>query len=69
MRYAIINERVPKDSTHCTICPALFTTGYVRDLSTSLRYCGVDCLMEHIASSEAAFSCISVPRIEHRVHA
>lgn len=52
MRFVIVNERLPRFVKKCCMCPALFESGYTRDLTTGLFYCDTICVEAHERSSQ-----------------
>lgn len=57
MRYAIVNDRSPRNGglpVICPLCPTILEKGYTRDLDTRICYCGPHCLEEHIFQSTHA---------------
>jgi hypothetical protein len=43
MKFVMVNNRTPRDSSVCTACSQPLERDYLHDLSTSRRYCGVEC--------------------------
>jgi hypothetical protein len=43
MRFVLVNDRVPRESSICARCGALLATGYVRNVSSRRSYCGYAC--------------------------
>ena len=43
MRFVLVNDRVPRESSTCAHCAALLGTGYLRDISSRLPYCSYEC--------------------------
>jgi hypothetical protein len=43
MRFVWVNDRVPRISSKCAQCGASLKTGYLRDVSSRLPYCGYEC--------------------------
>jgi hypothetical protein len=55
MRFVLVNDRAPHPRSTCAQCGAPLVAGYVRDLSSRLRYCDHRCYP--VATS--LLSCIS----------
>lgn len=51
MRYVLVNERVPKTNRYCALCTARLDDGYLREIDTRIKYCGVACYTEHCNSA------------------
>jgi hypothetical protein len=43
MRFVVVNDMAPRKTLVCTACSRPLEQGYLRDISTSRRYCGVEC--------------------------
>jgi hypothetical protein len=43
IRFVLVNNMVPRRPTVCTECSRPLKRDYLHDLSTSKRYCGVEC--------------------------
>lgn len=43
MRFVLVNNRAPRTPSVCAECSRPLERGYLHDLSTSRRYCGVEC--------------------------
>jgi hypothetical protein len=43
MKYVVVNNMAPRRPSVCTECSRPLERGYLHDLSTSKRYCGVEC--------------------------
>jgi hypothetical protein len=43
MKFVVVNNRVPRNASVCAACSRPLELGYLLDLSTSRRYCGVEC--------------------------
>jgi hypothetical protein len=43
MKFVVVNHMVPRDPAVCTACSRPLERGYLHDLSTSRRYCGIEC--------------------------
>jgi hypothetical protein len=43
MQYVLVNNMAPRNPSVCAACSRPLDRGYLHDLSTSKRYCGVEC--------------------------
>ena len=43
MKFVLVNGMAPRNPSICTECSRPLERGYLHDLSTSRRYCGVEC--------------------------
>jgi hypothetical protein len=43
MKFVMVNNMTPRDPSGCTACSQPPERGYLHDLFTSRRYCGVEC--------------------------
>jgi hypothetical protein len=43
MKYVLVNNMAPRKPSVCTACSRPLEWSYLHDLSTSKRYCGVEC--------------------------
>jgi hypothetical protein len=43
MKFVVVNNRAPRNPSICSECSRPLERGYLHDLSTSRRYCGVEC--------------------------
>jgi hypothetical protein len=53
MNFVLVNHRTPRKPSCCAACSRPFQRSYLRDLSTSNRYCGVECYPGLAADSTA----------------
>jgi hypothetical protein len=51
MKFVVVNNRAPRRSSVCTECSRRLDRGYLHDLSTSKRYCGIECYPQWIMVS------------------
>ena len=51
MRFVVVNDMAPRNPSVCAACSRPLERGYLYDLSTSRRYCGVECHPRWIALS------------------
>jgi hypothetical protein len=43
MKFVVVNNMAPRGSCVCAECSRPLERGYLHDLSTSKRYCGIEC--------------------------
>jgi hypothetical protein len=43
MRFVLVNDMPPRNPSACAACSRPLERGYLHELSTSRRYCGVEC--------------------------
>ena len=43
MKFVLVNDMAPRRTSICTACLRPLEQGYLHDLSTSRRYCGIEC--------------------------
>ena len=43
MKFVVVNNSAPRNPSICSECSRALERGYLHDLSTSRRYCGVEC--------------------------
>ena len=43
MKFVLVNDMAPRRPSVCTACSRPLERGYLHDLSTSRRYCGIEC--------------------------
>jgi hypothetical protein len=43
MKFVVVNDMAPRKTSVCTACSRPLEQGYLRDISTLQRYCGVEC--------------------------
>jgi hypothetical protein len=43
MKFVLVNNMAPRRPSVCTECSRPLERGYLHDLSTSRRYCGIEC--------------------------
>jgi hypothetical protein len=43
MRFVLVNDMAPRRPSVCTECSRPLERSYLHDLSTSKRYCGIEC--------------------------
>jgi hypothetical protein len=43
LKFVLVNNMAPRNPCVCAACSRSLQRGYLRDLSTSKRYCGIEC--------------------------
>jgi hypothetical protein len=43
MKFVVVNNMAPRNPSVCAACSRPLERGYLHDLSTSKRYCGIGC--------------------------
>jgi hypothetical protein len=51
MEFVVVNNMAPRNPSVCAACSRPLERGYLHDLSTSRRYCGVGCYPRWIVAS------------------
>jgi hypothetical protein len=51
MKFVVVNNMAPRRPSVCTECSRLLERGYLHDLSTSKRYCGIECYPQWMVAS------------------
>ena len=51
MKFVLVNDMAPRRPSVCTECSRPLERGYLHDLSTSKRYCGIGCYPQSILVS------------------
>ena len=52
MKFVLVNHRSLRRPSACAACSRPLETGFLHDLSTHRRYCGVDCYPDQVMSTE-----------------
>ncbi len=52
IKFVLVNDMAPRNPSACTACSRPLEQGYLHDLFTSRRYCGVECYPRRIVVSE-----------------
>ena len=52
MQFVLVNNMAPRKPSVCAACSRPLERGYLRDLSTSRRYCEIECYRQWIVVSE-----------------
>lgn len=56
LKFVLVNNMAPRNPCVCAACSRPLQRGYLRDLSTSKRYCGIECHGRWTGMSELAGS-------------
>jgi hypothetical protein len=56
MQFVVVNNMVPRNRSVCAACSRPLERGYLHDLSTSKRYCGIECRPRRMVASGFAGS-------------
>jgi hypothetical protein len=67
MRFVVVNDMSPRRPSVCTQCSRTLERGYLHDLATSMRYCGVDCYPQRLALSVVVGSIVPATPFEFAV--
>jgi hypothetical protein len=52
MKFVLVNNRAPRNPSVCAACARPLERNYLHDLSTSRRYCGIECYPQWMVESE-----------------
>jgi hypothetical protein len=52
VQFVLVNNRAPRNPSVCTACSQPLEQGYLHDLSSSRRYCGIECYRRWLVVSE-----------------
>jgi hypothetical protein len=47
MKFVLVNGRIPRPPSFCTLCGKPIAESYLRDIATRLSYCDHKCYIEH----------------------
>jgi hypothetical protein len=50
MKFVVVNNMAPRGPCYCAECSRPLERGYLHDLSTSKRYCGIECYPQSMVS-------------------
>ena len=64
MKFVLVNNMTPRKSSVCTECSRPLERGYLHDLSTSKRYCGIECYPQWMVVSGFVGSIASATSFE-----
>ena len=51
LRFLLVNDTAPRATSVCSTCFQPLRQGYLHDLSTSRRYCGIECYPQWLMAS------------------
>ena len=52
MQFVLVNNMAPRNPSACAACSRPLDRGYLHDLSTSRRYCGIECYRQSAVVNE-----------------
>jgi hypothetical protein len=52
VQFVLVNNRAPRNPSVCMACSQPLEQGYLHDLSSSRRYCGIECYRRWLMVSE-----------------
>ncbi len=52
MKFVVVNNMAPRNPSVCAACSRPLERGYLHDLPTSKRYCGIECYPQWMVVSE-----------------
>src|SRR5712671_5069764 len=64
MQFVLVNNRAPRRSSICAECLRPLELGYLHDLSTSKRYCGIGCYSQWMGVSGFVGSIVPATQFE-----
>ena len=64
MKFVVVNDMAPRKTSVCARCSRPLEQGYLRDISTSRRYCGVACYPQWMVVSGSVGSFVPTTPIE-----
>ena len=64
VQFVLVNNMAPRNSAGCTACLQPLERGYLRDLSTSRPYCGIECYRRCMMVNEFAGSGFTTDPLE-----
>jgi hypothetical protein len=50
MKFVLVNQRIPRARSACASCSQPPQRGYLHDLSSHSRYCGIECYSVHMVN-------------------
>ena len=56
LKFVLVNNRAPRNPSVCAECARPLERGYLHELSTSQRYCGIECYPRWMVESESVES-------------
>ena len=51
MKFVVVNNMAPRNPSVCAECSRPLERGYLHDLPTSKRYCGIECYPQWVLAS------------------
>ena len=51
LKFVLVNDMAPRRRSVCCACSRTLDRGYLHDLSTSKRYCGIECYPRWLVAS------------------
>src|SRR6266403_4997837 len=51
LKFVLVNDMMPRRPSVCAECSLLLELGYLHDLSTTKRYCGIECYTQWMVVS------------------
>jgi hypothetical protein len=67
MKFVVVNNMAPRNPSVCAACSRPLERGYVHDLSTSRRYCGIACYPRSMVVSGFVGSIASTSAFEFAI--
>ena len=67
MRFVLVNNRAPRKLSVCAECSRPLEWRYLHDLSTSKRYCGIECYPQWMVVSGSVGSIAPTDRFEFAI--
>src|SRR6266704_1446570 len=67
MKFVLVNDMAPRKSSVCTECSLPLERGYLHDLSSSKRYCGIECYPIRMMVSGSAGSILPMNPFEFAI--
>ncbi len=64
MQFVLVNNMAPRNPSVCAACSRPLERGYLHDLSTSKRYCGIECYPQWMVVSAFVGSIAPAPPFE-----
>jgi hypothetical protein len=53
MKFVLVNQRIPRTRPACAACSGQLQRGYLHDLSSHSRYCGIECYSAHVTNASS----------------
>jgi hypothetical protein len=53
MKFVLVNQRIPRTRSACAACSGPLQRGYLHDLSSHSRYCGIECYSAHMVNGRS----------------